>query len=169
MLKKLLLVAALLFPMLASAQTLKIGLVDTNEVFAKMPESTAAQKQIEEVSKKYDDEYTKLGEEMKRMYDELQNMKEDELPAIRERKTREFTDYQQKIKQFEEQAMADLQKMQQDLMAPIMQKIRGAVESVGKEGNYSLIQEKNPQLTIYFDSPVVDITNEVKAKLGLSN
>lgn len=169
MLKKLLLVAALLFPMLASAQTLKIGLVDTNEVFAKMPESTAAQKQIEEVSKKYDDEYTKLGEEMKRMYDELQNMKEDELPAIRERKTRGFTDYQQKIKQFEEQAMADLQKMQQDLMAPIMQKIRGAVESVGKEGNYSLIQEKNPQLTIYFDSPVVDITNEVKAKLGLSN
>lgn len=72
-------------------------------------------------------------------------MKEDELPAIRERKTREFTDYQQKISQFEQQAMQDLQKLQQELMAPIMQKIRGAVEAVGKEGGYSLIQEKNPQ------------------------
>ncbi len=167
MLKKLLLVAAVLFPMLASAQTLKIGLVDTNEIFTKMPESAEAQKQIEEVNKKYQDEYNKLGEEMKRMYDELQNMKEDELPAIRERKTREFSDYQQKIAQFEEQAMQDIQKMQQDLMAPILQKIRGAVEAVGKEGSYSLIQEKNPQLTIYFAAPVVDVTNEVKAKLGV--
>lgn len=167
MFKKLFLVAALLIPMLASAQTLKIGLVDTQEIFSKMPESAAAQKQIEEVNKKYEDEYAKLGEEMKRMYDEIQNMKEDELPAIRDRKTREFTDYQQKIQQFEQTAMQDLQKLQQDLMAPIMQKIRGAVEAVGKEGSYSLIQEKNPQLTIYFDSPVVDITNDVKAKLGI--
>lgn len=167
MLKKLLLVAAVLIPMLASAQTLKIGLVDTGEIFSKMPESAAAQKQVEDVNKKYEDEYAKLGEEIKRMYDELQQMKEDELPAIRERKTREFTDYQQKISQFEQQAMQDLQKLQQELMAPIMQKIRGAVEAVGKEGGYSLIQEKNPQLTIYFAAPVVDITGEVKAKLGV--
>jgi outer membrane protein len=168
MFKKILLVAALLIPMLASAQTLKIGLVDQNEILGKMPDTAAAQKQIEEVSKKYDDEYQKLNEEFKRMYDELQNMKEDELPAIKERKTREFTDYQQKIQQFEQTAMGDIQKMQQDLMAPIVQKIRAAIESVGKEGGYSLIQDKNPQITIYFDAPVVDLTPEVKAKLGIN-
>lgn len=167
MFKKLLLAAALLFPMLASAQTLKIGLVDQNEIVSKMPDTAAAQKQIEEVSKKYDEEYNKLGEEMKRMYDELQNMKQDELPAIRERKTREFSDYQQKIQQFEQQAMNDLQKMQADLMNPIIQKVRAAIEAVGKEGGYSLIQDKNPQITIYFEAPVVDITPDVKAKLGI--
>lgn len=168
MLKKLLLVAALLLPMLASAQTLKIGLVDSNEIFSKMPETATASKEIEEVSKKYEDEYAKLQEEMKRMYDELSQMKEDELPAIRERKTREFTDYQQKIQQFQQTAMQDLEKLQQDRMAPIMQKIRTAVEAVGKEGGYSLIQEKNAQLILYFDSPIVEITNDVKAKLGLN-
>lgn len=167
MFKKLLLVAALLIPMLASAQTLKIGLVDTNDIISKMPDTTAAQKQIEETSKKYDDEYAKLGEEMKRMYDELQKMGENELPAIRERKTREFTDYQQKIQQFEQNAMQDLQKLQSELMAPIMQKVRAAIEAVGKEGGYSLIQDKSPQLTIYYAAPVADITPEVKAKLGL--
>lgn len=167
MLKKLLLVAAVLFPMLASAQTLKIGLVDTNEIFNKMPETAEAQTKVAEVSKKYEDEYAKLGEEMKRMYDELQAMSNDELPAIKERKTREFTDYQQKMQQFENTAMQDLQKLQADLMGPIMQKIRTAVEAVGKENGYSLIQEKNAQITLYYDSPVVDITNDVKAKLGL--
>ena len=167
MLKKLLLVAAVLFPMLASAQTLKIGIVDTQELIAKMPDTAAAQKQLEDVSKKYQDEYAKLGEEMKRMVDEYQNMKEDELPAIRERKTRELSDYQQKIQQFEQTADQDLQKMQYDLMSPVLQKIRTAIEAVGKEGGYSLVQNKDAQIILYYDSPVVDITNDVKAKLGI--
>ncbi|MDE6444084.1 MAG: OmpH family outer membrane protein [Muribaculaceae bacterium] len=167
MFKKLLLVAALILPMLASAQTLKIGLVDTNDIISKLPDTAAAQKQIEETSKKYDDEYAKLGEEMKRLYDELQKMGENELPAIKERKTREFTDYQQKMQQFEQTAMQHLQNLQGELMAPIMQKVRNAIEAVGKEGGYSLIQDKNPQITLYFAAPVVDATPEVKAKLGV--
>ena len=164
MFKKILLVAALLIPMLASAQTLKIGLVDQSEILSKMPETEAAQKQIAEVSKKYEDEYAKLTEEMNRRLEEFKQMKPDELPAIKERKARELEDYQTKMAQFEQNAMQDLNKMNQELMAPIVQKIRSAI---GKEGSYSLIQDKNPQLTIYFASPVVDITPEVKAKLGL--
>lgn len=156
MLKKILFAVALVLPMFVSAQTVKIGLVDTQSIMQAMPETTTAQNQITEASKKYDEEYTKLGEEMKRMYDELQNMKEDVLPAIKERKTRDFADYQQKIQQFEQNAMQDLQKLQNDLMAPIMQKIRGAIESVGKEGGYTLIQPIESAL--YFSSPAEDIT-----------
>ena len=168
MFKKILLVAAVLIPMLASAQTLKIGLVDSSDIIAKMPDTATAQKQIEEVSKKYQDEYKKLEDEMKRLYDEIANMKEDELPAIRDRKTREFSDHQNKVQQFEQTAMQDTQAMYQKLMQPIVQKVRTAIEAVGKEGGYSLIQDKNPQNIIYFDAPVVDITADVKAKLGIT-
>ena len=52
-------------------------------------------------------------------------------------------------------------------MGPIQQKIQQAVESVGREGNYSLIQMYDPQLTLYYASPVEDITSVVKAKLGV--
>ncbi|MDE6771153.1 MAG: OmpH family outer membrane protein [Muribaculaceae bacterium] len=159
--------AALLIPMLASAQSLKIGLVDQNEIISKMPETTEAGKKVDEISKKYESEYMKLNDEMKRLYDEISNMKEDELPAIRERKTRDFTDHQVKVQQFQETAMQEIQRMQQELMAPIVQKVRSAIESVGKEGGFSLVQDKNPQITIYFDAPVIDITNDVKAKLGI--
>lgn len=165
MLKKILLVAALILPMLASAQTLKIGLVDTQEIVTKLPDTAAAQKQIDETSKKYEEEYQKLGEEMKRLYDEIQNMGESELPAIKERKTREFTDHQQKAQQFEQNAMQHIQKLQNDLMAPIMQKVKNAIEAVGKEGGFSMIQEMQTQ--IYYAAPVIDITPEVKAKLGI--
>lgn len=167
MFKKLLLVAALLIPMLASAQTLKIGLVDLNDIVSKMPDTTAAEKQVSDASKKYEDEYAKLQEEMQRRVDEFQNMSKDELPAIKERKARELQDYQQKLEQFYQNAMQDLQRMNQELMAPIIQKARSAVEAVSKEGNFSLVQDKNPQITIYFADPVIDITNDVKAKLGI--
>ena len=149
MFKKILLVAALLIPMLASAQTLKVGLVDLNEIITKMPETADAEKQVGDASKKYEDEFAKLQDEMKRRLDEYQNMKEDELPAIKERKAREIQDYQTKIEQFSQEAMQHLQQMNQQLMTPVIQKVRTAVESVGKEGGYSLIQDKNPQLVYY--------------------
>lgn len=161
------LVAALLLPMFASAQTVKIGLVDLQAILSLMPETKAANDQVMEVQKKYEDEYTKLNEEMKRMYEQLQAMSEDEPAAIRERKTRDFSDKQQKIQQFEQTAMQDLQKLQSDLMAPIITKIHSAVESVGKEGAYTLIQPLDQQLVLYYEAPCSDITPLVKAKLGL--
>lgn len=92
-------------------------------------------------------------------------MAEDELPAIRERKTREISDYQTKLQQFEQTATQDMQQQQQMLMQPIVQKIKDAIDAVGREGGYSLIQEKGA--VIFFAAPVDDITPAVKAKLGI--
>lgn len=165
MFKKILLAVALMLPTFgASAQTLKIGLVDTSTIIQAHPDTQAAQKKIDEVSKKYEEEYQKLGQELQRMYNDL---KDDDLPAIKERKTKELQDYSAKIQQFEQNAQQDLMRQQQELMAPILQKIKDAVESIGKEEGYSLIQEFAPQLTLYYAAPVVDITPKVKSKLGL--
>ncbi len=167
MIKKVLLAIALICPMLLSAQTLKIGLVDFASILQAMPETTAAQNQVKEVSDKYQAEYQKLGEEMNRLVEEYQKMSENELPAIKERKTRELSDYQQKIQAFEQNAMNDINKMQNDLMGPIQQKMAQAVESVGREGNFSLIEMYDPQLILYRAEPVEDVTPLVKAKLGI--
>lgn len=167
MLKKILLAVAVAFPMLASAQTVKIGLVDTNEIIQVMPETTAASTKLQEINKKYEDEFNRLQDEYKRMVDELQKMGDDELPAIKERKTREITDYQQKIQSFMQSADQDMQQQQQQLMTPIVTKVREAIESVGKENNFSMIQNYASDLVLYYASPVEDITPLVKAKLGL--
>lgn len=169
MIKKILLAVAMMLPMFgASAQnSVKIGLVDTNAIIQAMPDTQEAQKKVADASKKYEEEYARLGEEMKRMYDELTKMPENELAAIRERKTKEFQDYQVKVQNFEQSAQQDLARMQQELLAPIFQKIKAAVESVGKEGGYGMIQDYNPQQTLFFTDPVVDVTSQVKSKLGI--
>ena len=53
------------------------------------------------------------------------------------------------------------------LMAPIFEKATKAIESVGKEGSYTLVQALDPQQTFYYSSPAEDITPLVKTKLGL--
>ena len=165
MIKKFLLLAAVILPMFASAQTLKIGLVDTNEIIGKMPETTEVQNKLNDVQKKYQAEYELIGKELQKQYEEIQNMKEDELPAIRERKLTQFQETQRKGEAFEQQVMQDLQKQQQELMAPVLQKVRNAIEAVAKEGGYTFIQEK--EMLLYYAAPVEDVTDKVKAKLGI--
>ena len=165
MIKKILLAVAVMLPMFVSAQSLKLGVVDTNSIIGAMPETTAAQNTLQETQKRYETEYNKLQEELARQYDEISKMGDDELPAIRERKVREFQDNQQKLQAFEQQVMQEMQNKQNELMSPIMQKVRSAIESVGKEGGFSLIQDLGSQ--IYFAAPVEDVTPLVKTKLGL--
>lgn len=168
MLKKILLALAVIFSMTASAQSLKIGLVNVDEVMASMPEVAAAQKQLQETQAKYDTQYKSLGEELQKQVEEYQAMVDKkELKAIMDTKARSIQDNQQKMQQFEQQAMQELQKLQNDLMAPVLQKIQDAVQSVGKEGNFSIIESYEPQLVLYYGSPVENITPLVKAKLGL--
>ena len=166
MIKKLLIALAVFFPMLASAQTVKIGLVDVNTILAGHPDTQAAQTKLQDAQKKYDAEYQKLGQEFQHMFEEYQKGTND-LPAIKQRKEQELQDYQNKIQQFEQSAAQDLQKMQADLMQPIIAKVQQAIESVGKEGGYTLIQNLDPQIVFYHAAPAVDITNDVKAKLGM--
>lgn len=167
MLKKILIAVAVALPLFASAQTVKIGLVDISEIVASMPETKAAQEKIDAAGKRYEQEYQKLGEEFQRKYEEFSKMKEDELPAIKESKTRELSEFQQKVQQFEQNAQQSLAKMQQDEMTPIINKVRSAIEAVGKEGGYSMIQMYDPQLVLFYQSPVENITPTVKARLGL--
>lgn len=167
MIKKLLVAVAILLPLFASAQTVKIGLVDVSAILAGHPDTQAAQTKLTDAQKKYDAEYKKLGEEMERMYTEYQKTAETDLPAIRENKAQELQQYQAKIQQFEQNAMQDLQKMQNDLMQPIIAKIQQAIESVGKEGGFTLIQNLDPQNVFYHAAPAVDVTAQVKTKLGI--
>lgn len=169
MLKKILLMIAVTFSMVASAQTLKVGLVDTNAILGSMPEVAEAQKKLQETQNKYEAQYKLLTEELQKQYEELAKMENDkDVPElIRKNKTQAFADNQTKLQQFEQQVMQDMQKQQGELMAPIYQKLQDAIQSVGKENNFSLIQGIDPQLTFYYSAPVQDITPLVKTKLGI--
>lgn len=166
MLKKILLAVLVAMPMLVSAQTVKIGLVDTQAVMTSLPAYTEAQTTIEGIAKKYEEESKKLQTELQRLYEEYQALGQDALPAIKERKEQDIVATEQKIQSFNQKAREDLQKQQETIMSPIIANVQSAIQSVGKEGGYAIVQELGA--VYYYGAPAEDVTAAVKAKLGVT-
>ena len=60
MIKKLFILAFLALPLSLAAQNLKFGTVNTVDVFNLMPEKATAEKQLEDLSKQYENEFMKM-------------------------------------------------------------------------------------------------------------
>ena len=160
MIKKALLAIMIALPMCLSAQSVKLGIVNTATIFEAMPERAAAQTQLETASKTYEDEFKKLTDELDKKYAEFQSLEESTPESIKERRIQDIQDMQNRI-----QASTDLERQQQQLMAPIQEKIEAAIKAVGAESNFTMIfQDMIPS---YIGSDVVDVTPQVRAKLGL--
>jgi len=165
MIKKLLLAALIAMPTMAFAQ--KFAIINTQTVVEAMPEMAQARTQLEASSKKYQDEFNKLQETFQKSYEEYQKLEQDATTpqTIKDRRVQELQEMQAKIQQFRETVSQDLEKQQQQLMAPIQQKVADAIKGVGASGNYTMIFEN--MLPLYTGSDVEDITPQVKSRLGL--
>lgn len=163
MIKKIFLAILIALPSMAFAQ--KFGVIDTQALTQELPEMKEAQTQLEASMKKYQDEEANLSAEFEKKYKELEGMDESTPQTIKDRRIAELQELQTKIQQFRQTASQDLQRQQEQLMAPIQQKVITAIKSVGAEGNFTMIFENVSPL--YTGSDVVDVTSQVKGKLGI--
>lgn len=165
MLKKLLVAAFIALPMCLSAQTLKFGTVNLQEIFQVMPETAAANAAIQEKNSKYENEIAKLGEELQTKYNTLMAQR-DSLPEnILSMRAAELEELNQRIENFRRTAVEDVQAEQTKLIAPIQEKLMAAVKEVGVEGDYVYILDE--QQVVFKGTITEDVTAKVKAKLGI--
>lgn len=167
MIKKLLVAALVAVPMCLSAQSLKFGTVNTQEIFEAMPDKAAAEETLKTVQDKYQAEFDKLNEEFQKKYKEFQELPEDTPQSIKDSRMQELSENNQKIQNFQQVAAQDLQKQQEALIAPISAKIQSAIQAVGQEGGYTFIYDLSIPTIVYIGAGADDLTSQVKAKLGI--
>ena len=167
MIKKLLLALLVALPISAAAQ--KFGTFNFDEVITAMPEIKDMQQQLTDASQKYEAEFQKLQDELNKLYTDYQAIQNDPATpeSIKERRLQEIQDRAQKVEQFRQTATQDLQRLQEQLLAPIQQRVNDAVKAVGQEGNFTFIFPLEPSLILYQGADVVDVTPFVKPKLGI--
>lgn len=168
MFKKLLIALICVMPFGSFAQgQFKFGSVNTQEIFSLMPERVEAEKKFEAISKKYEDELSKMQDEYGKKYKDY-IAQQDTMPEnIKVRRMQEVGELEQRIQNFREVAMQDIQQQQQQLIAPISKKLTDAIKAVGQENGFTYIFDlANPGL-LYTGQGNVDVTPMVKAKLGL--
>lgn len=163
MIKKLLLAIMIALPMSVFAQ--KFAVINTQQLMESMPEIKTVNEQLEAANKKYQDEFTKLQEEFQKKFEEFQGLEASTPQTIKERRMQEMQELENKIQQFRELAAQDIQRQQQQLMAPIQEKVVQAIQAVGAEGNYTFVFEN--MMPLYTGTDVTDITDTVKGRLGI--
>ena len=165
MLKKFLVAALLALPICVSAQDLKFATVNLQAIFQVMPETSAANAAIQEKAKQYEDENLKMREELEKKDNEYAAEREILPENIRVRREQELQEISQRMENFMEVARNDIQQQQEQLIAPIQEKLMGAVKEVATEGNYVYVLDEAQ--VVFKGTMTEDITPKVKAKLGI--
>lgn len=149
------------------AQSLKIGHVDSASIMEIMPERTKAEQDLQTYA-------TELQKEVEAMYVEYQSKAQDYQAneatmsnLIRQSKQKEIADLETRITEFQNSAQYAMQNKEVELLTPIIEKVQNAVNAVGQEKGFTYILDKSAGAVVYIGVDAIDITADVKAKLGL--
>ncbi len=166
--KKILLIASLIaLPFTSFAQEVKIGFVNTQEIFSVYPPVKEAQTQLETESKKIEDQLLKMNEEGQKKLEEYQKMAEQPNPdeAILRDKETELQALQMRISNYQKQAREQLQRKQESLMMPINKAVKDAIDAVSAEGGYTYVLDE--QVLLFHSSKAENLTSSVRKKLNI--
>lgn len=148
----------------------KLGRVNTQEIILTMPETKEMQTNMEAYAKDLQDNIETIGVEFNNKLQEYQKNYETLSNAVREMKAKELEDLRARREQFEQAAQADYQRHYNELMEPIIEKARAAIEKVSAAGGYLVVFDISAGSMAYFDpAALTDVTPEVKAELGITD
>ncbi len=151
-----------------NAQDLKFGHANVQEIMETMPEFQQMQQELESEYDRLEDQLATMQEDYKQMEEEYRGDAENMLPQQRQQKEQQLMETSQKIQQFYQSTQQQLSQKQEQLQAPIMQKLLQSIEEVGDEGGFIYIFAANSGATVYQSDQSVDVTQQVKQKLGIN-
>jgi len=149
------------------AQNYKFGHINTNELFALMPERDSAQQVLQKYAKELENQLEKMQVELNNKYNDYINEQENLTALIKQTKEQELNDLNQRIRGFETTAQQELQRKEAELFQPIYEKASNAVQEVAKENNFTYIFDLAARPLIYFSEDSENIMPLVKKKLGI--
>ncbi len=168
--KKIILIAGILFITNVVTFAQKIGYVDTEYILSKIPEYKAAQTELDNISAQWQKEieakYTEI-DKMYKAYEAEQILLTDDMKSKREK---DIASKEKEVKDLQKQRFGidgELFKKRQSLVKPIQDKVYNAVKSMADKGAYSIIFDKASDLTMLYSSPKLDKSDAVLKLLGL--
>jgi outer membrane protein len=79
---------------------------------------------------------------------------------------REISDLERRIQEFQQQAQEEIGKKEQEVLTPIIDKARKAIDEVAVEKGYTYVFDASLGVLLYAKDSE-DVMADVKAKLGL--
>lgn len=140
--------------------------IDTQALIDAMPTAITARGELDKLAKTYEADIRSMVAELDKklkQYDAEVSTKTDEENAKRAQEVGEF---RTSIQQYQGQAQQDLQKKEQDLFTPIYEKVKEAIQKVGKAQGFQYILDSREGQGTLLLADGKDLLADVKKELG---
>ncbi len=163
------LIVLLVFGMISTgtfAQKQKYGYINSDELLQIMPGADTAVAKYQAYAQSLDTILMSMQQELNSKYETFTASQAKMSDLVKQTKTKELQELQDRIKSFQTSAQEDLQKKQNELLQPIIDKAKSAIEKVAKANGYSMILDSRQGILLYA-AATEDILPLVKKELGI--
>ena len=148
----------------------KFGRINTQEIIMSMPETKTMQTNMEAYAKELQDNIETMNVEFNTKLQDFQKNFNTMNDMAKEMKEKDLNDLQARIREFQERAQQEYQKKQNELLAPIIEKAKNAIDKISAAGGYLVVFDTSTGSLAYFDeATLTDIAPEVKKELGITD
>lgn len=164
---KTLLFAAILFigaTSVTMAQS-KIAHINTSELIEAMPQMKTAKTELEKLSKTYEAEIQTMATEYQNKIKQYQTEVDTKTEEENRKRAEEVQTIEQSIRQFQATAQEDLQKKEGELMKPLFEKAKVAIQKVAKAQGFQYVLDSTQGSGVLL-ADGKDLLVDVKKELG---
>ena len=148
----------------------KFGRINTQEIIMGMPETKEMQTNLETFAKERQDQVESINVEFNNKLQEYQKNYNTLSESVRQLKEKELSELQQRREEYSQVAQQDYQKRQNELLAPIIEKARAAIDKVAKANGFTAVFDISTGAIAYFDeATLTDLAPQVKTELGIKD
>ena len=170
-LSKLTLTAALLLMCSTNTFAQKFGYINSSELIMAMPERVEIENKLKAYREELNSQLEAIGVEFNTKLEEYQKNEATYSDLIKQTKEKELADLQERWTEFNNVLIPqDLQKKQNELMSPILEKARNAINEVSQSQGFTMVFDMDAGAILYQDDKsVTNIMSLVKEKLGIKD
>lgn len=122
----------------------KIAHIDTQALIEAMPETKAAQSELERIRKTYEAEISSMLKELQNKYTLYESEANTKTEDENRKRAEELQSAERKIGEFRQNASTDLQNKEGDLFSPLFEKAKTAIEKVAAQKDIQYVMDATP-------------------------
>jgi outer membrane protein len=126
-------------PFSVNAQTSKVGYADPEYIFSQLPDGKQIDATLKTISDQLNSVIDAKDAEWKKKFTDYMANEKNMLEALRNNTLSEIEQLQENVKNLKQDAQAEMEKKQQQLLQPVYIKIKKAIEDVARENGYSIV------------------------------
>lgn len=147
-------------------KTVKLGHINSNDLMQIMPGRDSAQSTLQAEVADLENTLKTMQSELETRYNDYMEKQNQMSDLIKQTRQRELQDIGARIEEFQKNAQKQLQDRESELLKPIIDRAKKAIEDVAKENGYTYVFDAGVGALLYSQDSD-DIMPLVKKKLGL--